>query len=441
MSSFFTLPASQRKRKRSGTDNTASSSKRNSSTSKPANSASRPAKRQVRDEEISSDEDESIDSNSIVSGEDSDEESIPDETEADKRLRLAQQYLDNLRTETGITPWSPPSITSTALANQIIYEITEEHGFDAAEIDRDLIAERLKSSVAETHGKLYRHIAASLAFSSSSPIQFRHAFKATTAVAICWPYIYTTTKDVALLKWKVPESVVAGVDGVAHGSSSDSGKDEGKKPKQIRCVKGSYTKGTRKMDATYQGHIDSILCAAASQDGKFVATGGRDSRIVIWDAETLKPLRVFKHHRDSVNGLVFRRGTNQLYSCSSDRTIKLWSLDELTYVETLFGHQDEVVGIDSLAYERCVTVGARDKSARLWKIVDETQLVFRGGGEGRLKKRRDDDGGVSLLTEEGYVEGSIDCVCMIDEEHFVTGSDNGYVHEPKGLPLGRQLTD
>ncbi|KAK6344007.1 pre-rRNA processing protein [Orbilia brochopaga] len=404
MSSFFTVPASQRKRKRSGTDSTAkTSSKKQNAAAKPSAPA-RPSKRQVRDEEISSDDDESIDSASIPSNDDSDDESLQDETEAEKRLRLAQQYLDNLRAE------------------------TEEHGFDAAEIDRDIIAERLKSSVAESHGKLYRHLADALSLSASVPVQFRHAFKSTTAVAICLPYIYTATKDVTLLKWQLPASTLASANGDSndtHDSTASS------KPKQLRCVKGSHTKGARKSDATYQGHIDSILCIAASQDGKFVATGGRDSRIVVWDAETMKPLRVFKHHRDSVNGLVFRRGTNQLYSCSSDRTIKLWSLDELTYVETLFGHQDEVVGIDALAYERCVSVGARDKSARLWKIVDETQLVFRGGGEAKFRRRREEEDGKAEAKEKdkqtAYVEGSIDCVCMVDEEHFVTGSDNGAI--------------
>lgn len=107
-----------------------------------------------------------------------------------------------------------------------------------------------------------------------------------------------------------------------------------------------------------------------------------------------------------------------MYSCSADRTVKSWNLDELAYVETLFGHQDEVVGITALAGERCVTVGARDRTARLWKIVDETQLVFRGEGS---KKRKTAASG----QEEQFAEGSIDCVAMIDEEHFVTGSDNG----------------
>jgi len=80
------------------------------------------------------------------------------------------------------------------------------------------------------------------------------------------------------------------------------------------------------------------------------------------------PLRVYDKHRDAVTGLAFRRGSNQLYSSSKDRTIKIWSLDELAYIETLFGHQDEVVDVAALAQERLVSVGARDRTARYWKV-------------------------------------------------------------------------
>ena len=34
-------------------------------------------------------------------------------------------------------------------------------------------------------------------------------------------------------------------------------------------------------------------------------------------------------------GLAFRKGTNQLFSASMDRSVKVWNLDEMTYIETL----------------------------------------------------------------------------------------------------------
>ena len=132
---------------------------------------------------------------------------------------------------------------------------------------------------------------------------------------------------------------------------------------------------------------------------------------------------MFTQHRDAVTSLAFRHGTNQLYSSSKDRTIKSWSLNELAYIETLFGHQDEVVDVAALAQERCLSVGARDRTARLWKVVEETQLVFRGGGGGERKShpKQLKDGNFT----QTYTEGSIDRVAMIDDGTFVTGSDNG----------------
>lgn len=113
--------------------------------------------------------------------------------------------------------------------------------------------------------------------------------------------------------------------------------------------------------------------------------------------------------------MAFRKGANQLYSASHDRTIKLWNIDERAYIETLFGHQDQITDIDTLGRERCVSTGGRDKTARVWKIVEESQLVFRGG----------------VTTKSGetnkamYVEGSLDCLGQIDESMFITGGDSG----------------
>jgi ribosomal RNA-processing protein 9 len=123
------------------------------------------------------------------------------------------------------------------------------------------------------------------------------------------------------------------------------------------------------------------------------------------------------------------------------------------YVETLFGHQDRIMSIDALRSETCVSVGAQDKTARYWKIVDETQLVFRGGGRSRIREvlegglRADDEGEVldendakdgplkntaSAHKESmnNFIEGSLECIAMVDESTFVSGGDSGCVDVP-----------
>jgi ribosomal RNA-processing protein 9 len=126
MSSFFTLPASQRKRKREDRVAAPGSKKRGVAVNGDSH-GKQSSQRQERDESISGSESED-DQGSVESGlsdEDGDtsEDSEQGETGADRRLKLAERYLDNIREE------------------------VDEVGFDAAEIDRDLIAERLKEDV------------------------------------------------------------------------------------------------------------------------------------------------------------------------------------------------------------------------------------------------------------------------------------------------------
>ncbi|KAJ4268342.1 pre-rRNA processing protein [Fusarium torreyae] len=400
MSSFFTVPGAQKKRKRTeASENPKKRVAASKSSGKAPSKNAGPTKTRVErdDESISgsdSDDDESYDSASVASDEEmkDDESEDEGETAAERRLRLAERYLENVK------------------------EHVDEAGFDAADIDRDLIAERLQEDVAEGKGRVYRQLASELGFDKASRTFFRSNTNAVTSIAVCAPYIYTTTKDLYLQKWKTQDLPQHQYPQTTRRKPKKPPAPPRKQPVLEAWLKGNTTKSN---DKNYQRHTDRILAVAASPDGKYVVTGGADRKLIIYDAPALKPIKIFTHHRDAITGLVFRRGTNQLYSCSKDRTVKVWSLDEMAYVETLFGHQDEILDVDALAQERCVSVGARDRTARLWKVAEETQLVFRGGAVDKKSK----PSGVhprSLLHE-----GSMDRVAMIDEDLFVTGSDNG----------------
>ena len=70
------------------------------------------------------------------------------------------------------------------------------------------------------------------------------------------------------------------------------------------------------------------------------------------------------------------------------------------YVETLYGHHSQINSLSALHGERCFSCGG-DRTVRLWKIAEESQLVFNAPG------------------------GSIDCVSMLNEQTAVTGGDDG----------------
>ncbi|KAI9031631.1 WD40-repeat-containing domain protein [Phycomyces nitens] len=309
--------------------------------------------------------------NLMASEEDSSEEEI-EETAAEKRVRLAKAYLNKIQ---------------DSLEDDL-------DGFDAADLDRDLIADRLKKDADEIAGKLHRRVADLVSLNENDFNQYllttcRGHQLAVTAVALSenGSIIYTGSKDGSIIKW------------------------------DVKTMKKLHTfPGGRKGVKDFVGHTDHVLALAISSDGQYLASGGKDKVLNIWSVKDNQRISSFTHHKDAVSGLAFRKGSNQLYSASHDRTIKLWNIDERTYIETLFGHQDQITSIDTLGRERCMTTGGRDKTARLWKIVEESQLVYRGG----VTTKYTDGEEVRSFTE-----GSIDCLAQLDEDMFVTGGDSG----------------
>ncbi|CAE7805879.1 Rrp9 [Symbiodinium microadriaticum] len=126
-----------------------------------------------------------------------------------------------------------------------------------------------------------------------------------------------------------------------------------------------------------QSHSGEVLCVAVSSDGKYIAAGGRDKLVRVFDKRTLTEVKALSGHRDAVTCLAFRRDSSSLYSGSLDRCIKHWDMNEMGYLETLFGHQDGVTAMDCWLKEKPVTSSV-DRTVRVWKVAEESHLVFRG---------------------------------------------------------------
>eukprot|EP01103_Thecamoeba_quadrilineata_P013972 TRINITY_DN4027_c0_g1_i2.p1 TRINITY_DN4027_c0_g1~~TRINITY_DN4027_c0_g1_i2.p1 ORF type:complete len:220 (-),score=26.80 TRINITY_DN4027_c0_g1_i2:76-735(-) len=91
---------------------------------------------------------------------------------------------------------------------------------------------------------------------------------------------------------------------------------------------------------------------------------------------------------------------NLLFSGSDDRTLKLWNIDEMTYVDTFYGHQSEITSVDAAFGAQYALTGGSDFSCRYWKVLDETQLLFRSNA-------------------------SIDSARFLSNDVFVSGSQDG----------------
>lgn len=244
----------------------------------------------------------------------------------------------------------------------------------------NLISNHLKDILLEKKGKLHRNHADRISTKDDIIIMKNGHRKSITALALSYDgrFVFTASKDCYIVKWDC---------------------ECGKKLLKVNVYDefNNDIKSTS-INVKKNGPINAL---ALSSDYKFLASGFSLS-ILIWNPDSLKIIHTFSGHRDTVTGLVFRRSFHQLFSCSKDRMIKVWNLDEMNYSESLLGHHDCITAIDAYVNEKCLTSGGRDGTIRLWKIPEESNLIY--------------------LADK---ISTIDCVKMINDNHFISASDDG----------------
>jgi len=324
------------------------------------------------DEDVESSDDDDNEARSKKKGRtggDKDDSDSEEETAEQKRRRLAKEYLSKMKDD---------DEDDEEGENDGDEDYEEEQ--DGARKDRpraDRISDSLRRDRLEKQGKYFRNLAsgaetldvASLTTSSMSD----HDLSVTcVALASDESVVYSGSKDNSVIMWDL-----------------ESGSRRVLRPKWSRSTHGSE-----------QCCKGEVLSVAVTSDGRYLASGGRDMCVRIFDTRmSSTEVQAFKGHRDAVTSLAFRRDSYSLFSGSLDRCLKHWDLNEMGYLETLFGHQDGVTAVDCWTKERPVSTSS-DRTIRLWKVSDETHLIFRG--------HKSTPDAVQIMTEDSCLTGGQD---------------------------------
>ncbi|XP_042865784.1 U3 small nucleolar RNA-interacting protein 2-like isoform X2 [Penaeus japonicus] len=302
-----------------------------------------------------------------------DEEITSDEE--DEYIRGKPEKFEEYETDEDL---ETPQEKKVRLARQYIKELEEQKASaqEARDVDYDAIGHRLREDVLEASGKLYKPVAETIAEADTENIltlKSKQQKLPVTCMVVTSDdqHIFCGSKDCSLVKYTI--------DG-----------------KRVATIPGGR-KGTEKV---HVGHTTHVYSLAVSSDGMYLASGDQGGYIHIWNAKTMEHLKSFKKHRAAISGLVFRRGSHTLYSCSHDRMVIVWNIDAMAFVEHLGGHQDAITGIDALYRESCITSGGRDQSVIVYVIVEDKQLRFAG--------HQDSIDGVKLLNEKTFFTYSQD---------------------------------
>ncbi|KAL8138444.1 hypothetical protein V2J09_004445 [Rumex salicifolius] len=124
-----------------------------------------------------------------------------------------------------------------------------------------------------------------------------------------------------------------------------------------------------------------VVCCHFSQDGKILASGGHDKKVVLWNNDTLKPKATLEEHTKLITDVRFSPSM-MLATSSFDKSVRVWDADNPSYSLCNFtGHSASVMSLDFHPKKEDLICSCDvDGEIRFWNITNGScSRVFKGG--------------------------------------------------------------
>lgn len=121
-----------------------------------------------------------------------------------------------------------------------------------------------------------------------------------------------------------------------------------------------------------QGHGSGIWSIAFCAEGRVIVSGSNDRTIRFWDAKTGQPIEVWSGHQGGVRCVAVSPDGNILASASTDCTVKLWDMATGTLRHTLEGHTDWARSVAFSPDGQRLVSSSFDHTLRLWDVASGT---------------------------------------------------------------------
>ena len=151
-----------------------------------------------------------------------------------------------------------------------------------------------------------------------------------------------------------------------------------------------------------------IRSVCFSPDGKYLATGGEDKQLRIWDIEQKRIRDIFSGHQQEIYSLDFSFDGRLVVSGSEDKTARIWDMIDgtskvLTIDDPDSGNRDTAVTNVAISPDgRYVAAGSLDHIVRIWDVA--TGMLLE-----RLRGHRHSVYSVAFTPDgKGLVSGSLD---------------------------------
>ena len=81
---------------------------------------------------------------------------------------------------------------------------------------------------------------------------------------------------------------------------------------------------SQRIFTTYHGHVSQVQALAYSPDGQYIASGGYDWTVQVWESATGVLRFLYQGHTGVVRDLAWSPNGKDIVSCGDDGTVQVW---------------------------------------------------------------------------------------------------------------------
>jgi len=127
-----------------------------------------------------------------------------------------------------------------------------------------------------------------------------------------------------------------------------------------------YDAATLKKIKVFRGHPFPPHACAWSKDGRYIATGDESARVFVWDLKTGQRIMQFRDHTKGIQNLSFNQDGSMLVSTGNDDVLKLYDLKTKKLVRTIDANGGGIYGAEFAPRVNIIATATLSEGARIY---------------------------------------------------------------------------